>query len=262
MDYKKLKNEDKLLVKIGDSWSKAEFVSSDKDGMLTVKTPDFGEITVSATSGYVEQLQHPAQKYAYAEAKEKLRDAYIKFETLPKRVQDAFVKGEEHIHRSSYVFQGEIKETIRAVQLIYDQNIGSRLDSQIKRTNVVKLEDAKAFNYQFTKEEFDMMRKEGKQIVFQGIARDGAKFKKLAYYEPQLNDIRTKSALSENNYFFGKTLTKAQANSLNKGEEVKITIDSKTKGKKTYLVSFNARSERFKTQSLEKKKNQSHEVSH
>ena len=169
------------------------------------------------------------------------------------------MKGEEYIHQSSYVHEGQMKESVKAVQLIYDQRNGSKLDVQIKRNEPVTLLDAKAYNHQFTKEEFDIMVKEGKHIVFEGNTKDGELFSKLAYYEPKLNDIRTKSALSQNTYFFGQKLTKEQAITMNKGEAVQITIDTK-KGQKTYMVTYSPKAERFITKSLEKEKTENLKV--
>ena len=83
------------------------------------------------------------------------------------------------------------------------------------------------------------------------LAKDGEMFPKLAYYEPKLNDIRTKTALSENTYFYGQQLTKQQADAMNKGEAVEISIATK-KGRKTYNVTYSPRAERFITKSPEK----------
>tara|TARA_R110002050_G_scaffold271612_3_gene415122 strand:+ start:14353 stop:15174 length:822 start_codon:yes stop_codon:yes gene_type:complete len=244
------KDVQKVFVKINQVWQKGEIVS--KDGTtLKVKTSENMEFNIDESSQYVEQIKNPAQKFAYGDAKEKLEGAYISFNKLPNNVQDAIVKGEEYMHSSSYVHEGELKENVRAVQLMYNRQTGSKLDVQIKRNEPVKLAEAIAYNYQFTKEEFDLMVKQGKQVVFQGSSKDGEVFSKLAYYEPKLNDIRTKSALSENNYFYGQKLTKEQATIMNKGESAQITINTK-KGEKTYMVNYSPKSARFITKTFEK----------
>lgn len=249
------KQVEKVFVKLNQVWLKGEIVS--KDGStLKVKTSGNVEFNIDESSPYVERMKSPAQKFAYRDAKEKLEGAYVSFDKLPENKQDAIVKGEEYIHQSSYIHEGEMKESVKAIQLMYDLQTGSKLDVQIKRKTPVTLQDAKAYNHEFTKEEFDLMVQKGKHIVFQGNTRDGELFSKLAYYEPKLNDIRTKSALTENTYFYGQKLTKDQAATMNKGEATEITINT-TKGKKTYMVSYSPRAERFITKSLEKEKSKS-----
>jgi len=246
------KQVEKVFVKLNQVWLKGEIVS--KEGTtLKVKTSGNVEFKIDESSPYVERMKSPAQKFAYRDAKEKLEGAYVSFDKLPENKQDAIVKGEEYIHQSSYINGDEMKESVKAIQLMYDQQAGSKLNIQIKRNEPVKLPDAKAYNHQFTKEEFDVMVKEGKHIVFEGSTKDGELFSKLAYYEPKLNDIRTKSALTENTYFYGQKLTKDQAATMNKGEATEITINT-TKGKKAYMVTYSPRAERFITKSLEKEK--------
>jgi hypothetical protein len=252
------KQVEKFFVKVNQVWQKGEIVSKN-ESILKIKTQDGLEFNIDQTSPYVEKMRFPAQRFAFAEAKEKMEGAYISFDKLPENIQDALVKGEEYIHRSTYVNEGQLKEIIKAVQLLYSSRNGSKLDVQIKRNEPVKLEQAKAFNHQFTKEEFESMVNNGKSIVFNGVTKDGELFPKLAYYEPRLNDIRTKSALTGNTYFYGQQLTAEQADALNKGESVKISIATK-KGRKTYNVTYSPRAERFITKSPEKDKAKELEV--
>jgi len=53
-------------------------------------------------------------------------------------------------------------------------------------------------------------------------------------------------------YVLGQILTKQQADSLNKGEEVKITIRKTQKGPLTYLVRWSAKNQRFLYKNWEK----------
>jgi len=241
---------EKVFAKINQVWQKGEIVSQEEN-MLTVKIPNYTEFKIDANSPLVEKLKSPGQKFAYGEAKEKLEGAYISFNKLSDNITDSIVNGNEYIHHHSYVNDGELKESVKAIQLIYNSKTGSKLDVQLKRNVPVVLADAKAYNYQFTKEEFKAMVTVGKHVVFNGSSNDGEVFQKLAYYEPRLNDIRIKTALSEKVYFYGQKLTLNQAASMNKGEPVEITIDTK-KGKKSYLVGYNPKSEKFTTKSLEK----------
>lgn len=241
---------EKVFVKVNQVWQKGEIISTDEN-TFKIKTLDYPGFSIDKNSKYVEAIKSPAQKFAYNEAKERLEGAYISFDKLPENIQDAIVKGEEHIHHSSYINQGKLKESVKAVQLLYNQQTGSKLDVQIKRNEPVTLSEAKAYNHQFTKEEFDSMVNKGEHIVFNGSTKDGELFSKLAYYEPKLNDIRTKTALSDNTYFYGQKLSKEQAATMNKGEATKITINT-AKGIKTYMVTYSPRSERFITKSIGK----------
>lgn len=243
---------EKVFVKVNQVWQKGEAISKDEK-TFKVRVPDYMDFEIEKDSKYLEFQKFPAQRFAMGEAKERLEGAYISFDKLPENIQDAIVRGEEYLHRSSYVNNSALKESVKMVQLMYNQNSGSRLDVQIKRNEPVKLEQAKAYNHQFTATEFEQMSKEGASISFTGKNAIGETFTKLAYYEPKLNDIRTKSALSQNTYFFGQKLTKAQAESINKGVETEITIKTK-KGPKTYMVSYSPRAERFVTKSLENSK--------
>lgn len=242
-----------VFVKLNQVWQKGKAKSVD-DKTFKVKTTDNLTFEIEKDSKFLETQKFPDQKFAVGEAKERLEGAYISFSKLPENVQDSIVKGEEHLISTAYPKDGVIKESVRVVQLVYSPTSGSRLDVQIKRTNPVKLEDAKAYLYQFTKEEYKAMVKEGKNVMFTGTSLNGDKFQKLAYYEPKLNDIRTKSALSANTYFFGQQLTQEQADAMNKGMETKITIRNTKKGPMTYMVGYSPRAERFVTKSLEKAK--------
>lgn len=241
---------EKVFVKVNQVWQKGEIVSKDSN-TLKINTSEYSEFSIDQNSKYVERIKSPAQKFAYNEAKQRLEGAYISFDKLPENIQDAIVKGEEYIHHSTYINKGELKENVKAIQLMYNQQTGSKLDVQIKRNKPVTLSDARAYNHQFTKEEFDTMVNKGDHIVFNGSTKDGELFLKLAYYEPKLNDIRTKTALSENTYFYGQKLSKEQAGTMNKGEATQITINT-AKGVKTYMVTYSPRAERFITKSIEK----------
>jgi hypothetical protein len=200
----------------------------------------------------VEVQKNKDQQFAEADVKSRLEGAYISFEKLEPNIQESILEGKEQLIETTYINDGKLKETVKMVQMLYNSTYGSRLDVQIKRKEQVKLEDANAFQYQFTKDEYHAMVQEGKTIQFTGTSLSGDTFQKLAYYEPKLNDIRTKSAVSANMYVLGQILTKQQADILNKGEEVKITIRKTQKGPLTYWVRWNAKNQRFLYKNLDK----------
>lgn len=242
----------KVFVKIGQSWHKADAVSIDEK-TFKVRTPNNGDLEIKKDSKYLELQKFAAQRFAVGDAKKRLEGAYISFDNLPDNIQDNIVKGSEYLHEGTYPSEGKLKESIKMVQMTYSSTTGSKLDVQIKRNNPITLEDAKAYNHKFTAAEFDKMLKEGKFIAFTGANSQGETFPKLAYYEPKLNDIRTKSALSNKSYIYGTQLTQKQADILNNGGETQMTIDTK-KGKKTYMVSYSPRAERPITKSVEQSK--------
>lgn len=246
------KQVEKVFVKINQVWQKGTAVSEDGQ-IFKVKTNDNLSFEIEKDSKFLEFQKSPAQQFAIGDAKERLEGAYVSFDKLPENVQDAIVQGREYLHASSYINDGKMKESVKMVQMLYSPTSGSKLDVQIRRNEPVKLEQAKAFNHQFGKEEFDAMVKDGHTIAFTGSSRNGDTFTKLAYYEPKLNDIRTKSGLTANTYFYGQRLTKKQAEAINKGQETEITINTK-KGKKTYLVGYSPRTERFITKGVEQSK--------
>ena len=219
-----------------------------------MKTADNQTGEFKKNSDFIELQKFAAQRFAIGEAKERLEGAYISFDKLPENVQDAIVKGEEYLLRSAYIKDGKMNETCKMVQMVYSPTSGSRLDVQIKRKEPVTLDKAKSYNHQFTKVEFDKMVNEGKHIVFLGNTSDGEMFPKLAYYEPKLNDIRTKPALTANTYVYGQQLTQEQADAMNKGMETKITFQKTKKGPITYMVKYSPRAERFFSKSLENSK--------
>ncbi|MDB4291761.1 hypothetical protein N9954_00020 [Maribacter sp.] len=249
------KQVEKVYVKLNQVWQKGDAVAVN-DTTYKVKTPDNLTFEIEKGSKYLEKQKFPAQRFAMGEVKERLEGAYISFDKLSENVQDAIVKGEEYLHQSAYPKDGVIKESVKMIQMVYSSTSGSRLDVQIKRNEPVKLENAEAYQHQFTKEEYDTMVKEGKTIVFTGTSLSGEKFPKLAYYEPKVNDIRTKSALTSNTYLYGQKLTQEQATSINNGIETKITIEKTKKGPVTYMVTYSPRAERFITKSMEKAKAQ------
>lgn len=244
---------EKVFVKLNQVWQKGDAVAVN-DTTYKVKTADNLTFEIEKNSDYLEQQRSPAQRFALGEAKERLEGAYVSFDKLPENIQDAIVRGEEYLHKSAYPKDGVIKESVKMVQMVYSSTSGSKLDVQIKRKETVALDQAKAYNHQFTQAEFDKMVKDGEYVSFKGRSSNGVSFTKLAYFEPKLNDIRTKSALSSNTYLYGQQLTQEQADSLNKGVETKITIKVTKKGPLTYMVSYSPRAERFITKSLEKAK--------
>ncbi len=246
------KQVEKVFVKINQVWQKGDAVAINET-TYKVRISGIPAFEIEKDSAYLELQKFLAQRFAIGEVKERLEGAYISFGKLNENVQDALVRGEEYLHRSTYIKDGAIKETVKMVQMVYSPTFGSRLDVQIKRKEPLQLEQAKAYNHEFTKEEFRTMVDEGKHLAFTGHSTDGELFTKLAYYEPKLNDIRTKPALSSNTYFFGQQLTQDQADSMNKGIGTKIIINTK-KGQKTYMVTYSPKAERFITKSLEKAK--------
>ncbi len=252
------KQVEKVFVKINQVWQKGTAVSEDGQ-TFKVKTNDNLSFEIEKGSKYLEFQKFPAQQFAVGDAKERLEGAYVSFDKLPENIQDAIIQGREYLHSSSYINDGKMRESVKMVQMLYSSTSGSKLDVQIKRNEPVKLEQAKAYNHHFTQAEFDTMVKDGQTISFMGSSTNGETFTKLAYYEPKLNDIRTKSALTANTYFYGQKLTPQQADAINKGLEPEITIDTK-KGKKTYLVSYSPRAEKFITKSVEQSKMNKMEV--
>jgi hypothetical protein len=252
------KQVEKVFVKINQVWRKGTAVSEDGK-TFKVKTNDNPTFEIEKGNKYLEFQKFPAQQFAVGDAKERLEGAYVSFDKLPENIQDAIIQGREYLHESSYINEGKMRESVKMAQMLYSPASGSKLDVQIRRNQPVKLEQAKAYNHQFTKEEFDNMVKNGETIAFTGSSMNGQTFTKLAYYEPKLNDIRTKSALTANTYFYGQQLTQKQADAINKGLEPKITIDTK-KGKKTYLVSYSPRAEKFVTKSVMQSKMNKMEV--
>lgn len=244
---------EKVFVKLNQVWQKGDAVAVN-DTTYKVKTADNLTFEIEKGSNYLEMQRSPAQRFALGEAKERLEGAYVSFDKLPDNVQDAIVRGEEYLHKSAYPKDGVIKESVKMVQMVYSSTSGSRLDVQIKRKEVVTLNQAKAYNHQFTQGEFDKMVNDGEHVAFTGRSSNGESFTKLAYFETKLNDIRTKAALTSNTYLFGQRLTSEQANAMNKGIETKITIEKTKKGPLTYMVNYSPRAERFVTKSLEKAK--------
>ncbi len=252
------KQVEKVFVKINQVWQKGTALSEDGN-TFKVKTNDNLSFEIEKGSQYLEFQKFPAQQFAVGDAKERLEGAYVSFDKLPENIQDAIIQGREYLHASSYINEGKMKESVKMVQMLYSPTSGSKLDVQIRRNEPVKPEQAKAYNHKFTAAEFDSMVKEGQTIAFTGSSMNGETFTKLAYYEPKLNDIRTKSALTDNTYFYGQKLTKQQADAINKGLEPEIMIDTK-KGKKTYMVSYSPRAEKFITKSVEQSKMNKMEV--
>ena len=252
------KQVEKVFVKINQVWQKGTAVSED-GRTFKVKTKDNLSFEIEKSSAYFEIQKSPAQQFAIGDAKERLEGSYISFDKLPDNIQDTIIQGREHLHASSYINDGKMKESVKMVQMLYNSTSGSKLDVQIRRNEPVKLEQAKAYNHQFTANEFNSMVKDGKTVAFTGSSMTGETFTKLAYYEPKLNDIRTKSALTTNTYFYGQQLTRQQADAINKGLEPEITIATK-KGKKTYLVSYSPRADKFVTKSVEQSKMNKMEV--
>ena len=252
------KQVEKVFVKINQVWQKGTGVSEDGK-TFKVRTNDNLAFEIEKGSKFLEFQKFPAQQFAVGDAKERLEGAYISFDKLPENIQDAIVQGREYLHSSSYINDGKMKESVKMVQMLYSPTSGSKLDVQIRRNEPVKLGQAKAYNHEFGKEELDAMVKKGHTIAFTGSSMNGDTFTKLAYYEPKLNDIRTKSALTVNTYFYGQKLTQKQAEAINKGQEPEITINTK-KGKKTYLVGYSPKTEKFITKGVEQSKMNKMEV--
>ena len=241
---------EKVFVKVNQKWQKGTVIS-EKDGTVSIKTNEGQVFDLPRNSRWLEPLKSPAQRYAYGDFKEQLEGQYISFEKLPENIQDNLVQGREYMHESTYISEGQLKDSSKMIQMVYDRNQGSRLDVQYKRNEPVTLEKAVAYNHRFTAKEFERMVEKKEFIVFQGSTNDGEIFQKLAYYEPRLQEIRTKPALTSNTYIYGEKLTLEQANALNSGKEVEIEIKSKANGSKPYLVSWSPRKETFITKNID-----------
>lgn len=253
------KQQEKVFVKMNQKWQKGVVINKE-NGKLAIQTQDGQQFNVAVDSKWFEYQQNPSQRYAYGDIREQLEGQYISFEKLPENVKDNLAQGKEYFHVSTYLSDGELKETSKMVQMVYDPNLGSRLFVQFKRKAPVTLDQAMAYNHKFSPDEFERMVSKNEVVVFKGITRDGELFDKLAYYEPKLQDIRTKAALTPSTYLYGTKLTLDQANALNKGQEVEINIKTKTNGTKPYLVSYSPRNETFITKNLQLEKAKKLEV--
>lgn len=247
------KQVEKVFVKVNQKWQRGTVIS-EKDGVVSVKTNEGQLFDLPRTSRWLETLKSQAQRYAYGDVKEQLEGQYISFDKLPENVQDNLVQGREYLHESTYISEGQLKDSTKMIQMVYDRNQGSRLDVQYRRNEPVTLDKAWAYNHSFSKDEFDRMVEKKEFVLFQGSTNDGEVFQKLAYYEPKLQDIRTKSALGPNTYFYGEKLTMEQANALNAGKELEMEIKSKANGAKPYMVSYSPRKETFITKNVDMSK--------
>ncbi|ASV32353.1 MULTISPECIES: hypothetical protein [Maribacter] len=265
MEKQAEKQIEKVFVNVSQVWFKGEAISKDQD-TYKVKTDDGRTFTMpkmNEEGGKNEDIQireNLDHQFAKEDVKRRLEGAYISFQKLDDNVQESLLEGKERLIKTTYISDGQLKSSVKMVQMVYNPNTGSKLDVQIRRNEQIKLEDANAYQYQFTKEEYNAMVKEGQTIQFTGTSLNGDTFQKLAYYEPRLNDIRTKPAVSANMYVLGQQLTKEQADTMNKGEEVKITIRKTKKGPLTYMVRWSAKGQRFLYRDLEKAKLKDMEV--
>lgn len=246
---------EKVYVKVNQKWQRAT-VTGEQDGKLSVLTDDGQTCKVPNTKKWVEPIKSKDQKFAYKDLEEQLIGNYISYKKLLPNVRDLLTEGNEHFHESTYISENELKESAKMLQMVYDPNLGSRLDVQYRRNDKITLEEAKAYNHHFSADEFERLVDKKEFVLFQGSTNDGEVFQKLAYYEPKVRDIRTKPALSTNTYFYGRTLTAKQADALNRGQELEMEIKSKVHGTKPYLVSWSPRRETFITKkvNLEKAK--------
>lgn len=265
MEKQTEKQIEKVFVNLGQVWRKGEALSKDAE-TYKVKTDDGRTFTMPKKNEEgkrnedIQIRKNLNHQFAKEDVKRRLEGAYISFGKLDDNVRESLLEGKERLIKTTYISNNELKSSVKMVQMLYEPNYGSKLDVQIKRKEQVKLEDANAYQYQFTKEEYDAMVKDGKTVLFTGTSLSGDKFLKFAYYEPRLNDIRTKSAVSANMYVLGQQLTKEQADALNKGEEVKINIRKSVKGPLTYMVRWSIKGQRFLYRNPEKTKAKDIEV--
>ncbi|WP_086478219.1 hypothetical protein [Arenibacter amylolyticus] len=250
----------RVFVYVNQVWQKGEAVSIN-DTTFKIKIHNHPPFEMPKNSIHVEARKTKDQQFAVADAKRRLEGAYISFEKLASNIQENIVEGKEALLTTTYIKDGKLKESVKMVQMLYHPTYGSKLDVQVKRTETVKWEEAIAYGYQFTKEEYHAMVQEGKTVLFTGNSLDGETFQKLAYFEPKLNNIRTKSTVSANMYVLGQQLTASQSEKLNQGQEVKITIKKTQKGPLTYRVRWNAKGQRFLYRNCEPLEQQKAELS-
>jgi len=250
---------EKVYVKVNQRWQRAT-VTGEQDGKASVVTNDGQSFNVPKNKKYYEPIKSLDQKFAYRDLEEQLKGHYISYDKLPKSVRDNLVEGKEHFYEGTYVSEGDLKESAKMIQMVYDRNLGSRLNVQFRRNEMVTLDKAWAYNHSFSADEFERMVDKKELVLFQGTTNDGEVFQKLAYYEPKVQDIRTKPALSTNTYFYGRTLTAKQADALNRGQELEMEIKSKVHGTKPYLVSWSPRRETFITKKVDLEKAKKMEV--
>ncbi|MBD1260655.1 hypothetical protein HZY62_08655 [Maribacter polysiphoniae] len=253
------KQAEQVFVKVNQRWQRATVVG-EKDGKVSVMTNDGQSFKLPKNEKYFEPIKSKEQKFAYGDVREQLEGQYISYEKLSQSVRNNLTEGKEHFHESTYISEGELKESAKMVQMVYDRNLGSRLDVQYRRNEMVTLDKAWAYNHSFSADEYDRMAHKKEFVLFQGSTNDGEVFQKLAYYEPKVRDIRTKAALSPNTYFYGAKLTVKQADALNRGQELEMEIKSKVHGTKPYLVSYSPRRETFITKNIDLEKAKKLEV--
>jgi len=235
----------KVFVNLNQVWEKAKLLSSDKEtGMIKVQLKDDRTFEIDSNKPFVEIITDPAQKFSMGDLKQKLEGEYISFDKLPKNVKDSLSKGKEHLYKGTYIKDDVLRETVKMIQLRYDDKLGSKLNVQYKSKEAITKETANSRNYNFAKE-FDKLVNQNEHVMFEASDKDGVVYQRLAYYEPKLNAIRDKPILTSNTYFAGQKLTESEAQRLNSGEQVSIERNTNNK-RKIHLVSYNPRKESFK----------------
>ena len=253
------KQAQQVFVKVNQRWQRAT-VTGEKDGKVSVVNNEGQSFKVPKKKKYYEPIESKDQKFAYKDLEEQLKGHYISYKKILPNVRTNLTEGQEHFHESTYISEGELKESAKMIQMVYDRNLGTRLDVQYRRNEKVTLDEAWAYNHTFSADEFERMVDKKEFVLFQGSTNDGEVFQKLAYYEPKLKDIRTKPALSTNTYFYGVKLTAKQADALNRGQELEMVIKSKVHGNKPYLVSWSPRRQTFITKKVDLEKAKKLEV--
>nr|WP_292964225.1 hypothetical protein [Muricauda sp. UBA7809] len=253
------KQAEKVFVKVNQRWQRAT-VTGEKDGKVSVMTNDGQSFKLTRDKKWFEPIESKDQKFAYRDVREQLEGQYISYKKLAPNVRTNLTEGQEYFHESTYISEGELKESAKMIQMVYDRNLGSRMDVQFRRNEMVTLDDAWAYNHSFSADEFERMVDKKEFVLFQGSTNDGEVFQKLAYYEPKVQDIRTKPALSTNTYFYGVKLTAKQADALNRGQELEMVIKSKVHGNKPYMVSWSPRRQTFITKKVDLEKAKKLEV--
>src|SRR6056297_1283048 len=178
---------EKVYVKVNQKWQRAT-KTGEQDDKVSIATDDGQTFNLPKNSKYLEPIASKEQKFAYGDVKEQLEGHYISYAKLPESVRDNLAEGKEYFHESTYISEGELKEGAKMVQMVYDRNLGSRLDVQYRRDEAVTLDKAWAYNHAFSADEFERMIDKQEFVVFQGSTNDGEVFQKLAYYEPRVQD--------------------------------------------------------------------------
>lgn len=247
-----------VFVDMGGSYLKAKVKEVQKDD-LVLELRDGTKFLNPNDKASLEKQVRQDQRFAFADIKRKLLGAYVSWDKLSEVDRNDLASGKEVLYKNRYLKKVEgsdikiPKEIAKVLHLTFDgQNNATVLKVHNRNEKELKLEEREYFHHKFSKEEIKKLEA-GETIIFEGNSNDGEVFKKAAYIDRDLNDLRIKGVLTDKTVFYGQNLTAQQADVINKGGNVEITIDT-SKGKKTYEVGFDFKRNSFTTKGLDKEK--------